>query len=359
MDIVTNLVTMYGNDCECRDNHENAPLHSASYGGSLPVLKYLNNEKHCDPNSRGESGRTPLHLGCQNDHIDIIKYLITEQGCDPAVPDNDGNMPIHIACIDGKLNVVKYLITEMKCNPKSSGQEGLTPLHCACIKSRKDIIKYLITEQDSDPTVLDNNGMTPLHYASYFGHTSIVQWLLQDGRVDPMCVNKFGYSAVNYAEQSNNRIEQLKLFQPLLDSHKTHPIHLVTKAVLTGNSGAGKSSLAQGIIEVDAEKGFIQRIRKKPISVEQLTAGIISHRIENKKVENLILFDLAGHTEYYFSQSAIMEVIIQKSSAIFINLVDIGKSDEEITHAVHYWLNFIEDCTCKSDEKSFLIMVGT
>ena len=151
----------------------------------------------------------------------------------------------------------------------------------------------------------------------------------------------------------------MKLFQPLLDSHKTHPIHLLTKAVLTGNSGAGKSSLAHCITEVDIEKGFIEWIWKKPVSVEQLTAGIISHRIENKKVENMILLDLAGHTEYYFSQSAIMEVIIQKSMAIFINLVDLGKSEEEITHAVYYWLNFIEDCTCKSDEKSFLIMVGS
>ena len=54
-----------------------------------------------------------------------------------------------------------------------------------------------------------------------------------------------------------------------------------------------------------------------------------------------------------------MEVGIQKSIAIFINLVDLSKSEEEITHAVCYWLNFIEESTCKSDEKSFLIVVGS
>ena len=359
MDIVTNLVNMYESDTQCRDDKKNTPLHYAALGGSLPVVKYLITEQHCDPNSRGEYGRAPLHCACDNGHMDIIKYLITEQNCDPAVPDNDGDMPIHIACLGGHLNVVMYLITGMKCNPKSPGYEGRTPLHYSCEKGHMDIIKYLITEQDCDPTVLENNGMTPLHYASYFGHTSVVQWLLQDGRVDPFSVDKFGHTPVNCAEKSDSRFELLKLFQPLLDSHKTHPIHLLTKAVLTGNSGAGKSSLAQGIIELDVEKGFIQRIRKKPVSVEQLTAGIISHRIENKKVENLNLFDLAGHTEYYFSQSAIMEVFIRKSSAIFINLVDLGKNEEEIAHTVYYWLNFIEDCTCKSNEKSFLIMVGS
>ena len=91
-----------------------------------------------------------------------------------------------------------------------------------------DMVKYLITEQDCDPTVLDNNGTTPLHLASYFGHTSIVQWLLQDGRVDPSCADKFGRTPVNFAEHSDNSFELLKLFQPLLDSHKTHPIHLLT-----------------------------------------------------------------------------------------------------------------------------------
>ena len=334
-------------------------INLACLGGHLNVVKYLITEMKSNPKSSGYLGRTPLHQACGNGHMDIIKYLITEQDCDPVVADNDGNMPIHIACLGGHLNVVKYLITEMKCNPKSSGYEGRAPLHLACGKSHMDIIKYLITEQDCNPAVLDNNGMTPLHYASYYGHTSIVQRLLQDGRVDPFSVDKFGRSAVNCAEQSDNSFELLKLFQPLLDSHKTHPIHLLTKAILTGNSGAGKSSLAQGIIEVDDQKSFIQRIWKRPVSVEQLTAGIISHRIENKKVENMILYDLAGHTEYYFSQSAIMEVFIRQSTAIFINVVDLGKSDEEIIHAVYYWLNFIEDCTWKSNEKSVLIMVGS
>ena len=291
--------------------------------------------------------------------MDIIKYLITEHGCDPALPDNDGNMPIHIACLGGQLNVVRYLVTEMKCNPKSPRKNGWTPLHLACNKGHMDIIKYLITEHGCDPTVVDTDGLTPLHYASYFGHTFVVQWLLQDGRVDPLSVDKFGRTPVNCAERSNSSYELLKLFQPLLQSNKSHPIHLLTKAVLTGNSGAGKSSLAQGIIELDVEKSFVQRLWNRPNDVEQLTAGIISHNIHNKKVENLILFDLAGHTEYYFSQSALMEVVIQKSMAIFINVVDLSKSEEEITHAVCYWLNFIEDCTCKSDGKSFLIMVGS
>ena len=142
-----------------------------------------------------------------------------------------------------------------------------------------------------------------------------------------------------------------------LESRKSYPIHSFAKAILTGNSGAGKSSLAQCVIQ-QATGGWFQWFRRLP-TVEQLTAGINTHFVYSPSVGNMILFDLAGHAEYNFSHSAIMEVIIQRSTAIFINLVDLSMSEEEITHAVCYWLNFIEESTCKSDEKSFLVVVGS
>ena len=49
----------------------------------------------------------------------------------------------------------------------------------------------------------------------------------------------------------------------------------------------------------------------------------------------MVLYDLAGQSEYYFSQSVIMETVIQKTPAIFINLVDLSKSEDEIEQAVH------------------------
>ena len=74
-------------------------------------------------------GRTPLHQASQGGHMNIIKYLITELDCDPTVSDNYGDLPLHIACSNGHLNATKYFITEQKCDPNSRGFNGRTPLH--------------------------------------------------------------------------------------------------------------------------------------------------------------------------------------------------------------------------------------
>ena len=356
MNIIQYLITV-GCDPNLPDNDGITPLHVACHCGHLYVTKYLITEQHCDPNIRGKYGRTLLHFACGEGHMNVIQYLITELGCDPALHDNDGNMPIHLACLNGCLYVVKYLINEQNCDPNYRGGNGTTPLQCACDNGHMDIIQYLIIEQGCDPAVVDNDNKTPLHYASAGGHIHVVQWLLQDRRVDVFSVDKYGRTPVDYAESSHNSYELLKLFQPFLQLRKSYPIHSFTKTIITGNTGAGKSSLAQCIIH-QATGGWFQRFRKLP-TVQQLTAGINTHFVYSPSVGNMILFDLAGHAEYNFSHSAIMEVVIQKSSTIFINLVDLSKSKEEIIHAVCYWLNFIEESTCKSDEKSFLIVVGS
>ena len=49
--------------------------------GNLPAhhlnaTKYFITEQKCDPNSRGQYGRTPLHQASQGGHMNIIEYLI-------------------------------------------------------------------------------------------------------------------------------------------------------------------------------------------------------------------------------------------------------------------------------------------
>ena len=293
--------------------------------------------------------------------MDVIQYLITELGCDPALPDNNGDMPIHNACRGGQLCVVKYLITEEQCDPNSRGQFGRTPLYYACKIGHMDMLQYLITELGCDPAVVYSKNMSLLHSACRYGHTHVVQWLLQDGRMDALSVDKYGRTPVDCAELSNNSYDLLKLFKPLLKSRKDYPIHSFSKGVFTGNSGAGKSSLANIIVE---ESGMGSHLYDDDIDegiakVETLTAGIDSYVLNSEKVGNMVLYDLAGQSEYYFSQSVIMETVMQNTPAVFINLVDLSKNEEEIAQAVHYWLTFAENVTSKAKDNSCIIMVGS
>ena len=362
MDIIKYLITDQGCDPAVPDNDGDMPIHAACLGGQLNVVKYLITQMKCNPKSRGYKGRTPLHRASGKGHMDIIKYLITDQGCDPALPDNDGNIPMHIACFGGHLSVVKYFYSLQSSN--KLGMNLATSLHFSCFKGHMDVVKFLIVEQGCDPAVADADCRTPLHLACVHGHVTIAKLLLQDRRVDALCADKYGHTPVYYAEFSSNKYQLLNLFKTLLQSHKDYPIHSFSKVVLTGNSGAGKSSLAKIIIgqatdmlgslslyHGEEDEDIIERVT--------LTAGIDSYVVKSNTVGNMVLYDLAGQSEYYFSQSVIMETVIQRTPAIFINLVDLSKTENEIEQAVHHWLTFIENATCKTQEQSCIVMVGS
>ena len=380
MDIIYYLIRELGCDPAIPDSSGNRPIHIACLNEKLSVVRYLFMKQHCDPKSRGQFSSTPLHIACLIDHMDLI-YLVTELGCDPTLPDILGDAPIHTACLGGKLNLVKYFLTKKQCNSNSRGRNGTTLLHYACEHGRMEIIQYLITELGCDPAVVDKSNISPLHVACRYGNTLAVKFLSQDRRVNVSSKDDYGRTPVDYAELSNKSYELLKLFQPLLKSRTDYPIHSFTKAVLTGNSGAGKSSLAKLIIKQAPMKIIVKEDKEtgeggkstvnhsivgspllqseNEFEVEALTAGIDSYVIRSEKIGNIVLYDLAGQSEYFYGQSVIMETVTQSTPAIFINLVDLSKSEEEIAQAVHYWLTFVENITSKASDQSCIVMVGS
>ena len=358
MDIIQYLITEQGCDPNTLDNNGDLTIHIACLKGHLSATKYLITEQHCDPTCRGQYGRTPLHCASDGGHMNTIKHLITEQGCDPNTLDNNGDLPIHIACLGGHLSATKYFITEQHCDPTCRDQYGRTPLHYASQGGHMKIIKYLITEESCDPVIVDQSNSTLLHIASYNGHIDIVQWLLHDGRIDIMAKDKSGNTCVDQAGQLKNRYYILKLFQPFLASTKLFPIHTYGKTVLTGNSGAGKTTLSKVISERSTT--YFNRFRFGNVQqVEGHTAGIVPSHVESREVGKMTLFDLAGQAEYHSSHSAIMETVMQQSPATFINVIDLSNSDDEIKQQLHYWLNFIDSATSKTISKSCLIVVGS
>ena len=90
--------------------------------------------------------------------------------------------------------------------------------------------------------------------------------------------------------------------------------------------------------------------------VEPLTAGIIPHQVDSP-YSNMVMYDLAGHHQYFSSHCACLEAISINSPATFLLLQDIRKDEETITKEVHYWSTMI-DGVCPQQPGS-IIVVGT
>ena len=92
--------------------------------------------------------------------------------------------------------------------------------------------------------------------------------------------------------------------------------------------------------------------------VEPLTAGIITHQVDSS-YSNMVIYDLAGHHQYFSSHSACLEAISLNSPAIFLLLQDLRKDSEAITKEVYYWSTMMDGVCHKCKMPSSAILVGT
>lgn len=363
LEVVTYLVTEKHCNPMCKEGRlDMTPLHYACEFGHLRVIKYLVDECGCNPTCQDTYGYMPIHYACETGHLPVVHYLITEQQCDPHAPDSRGEAPIHYACVSGDISVVRYLVNDHHCDLTAVSNSARTPLHCACLYGRTNVARYLFAEHSCDLTCQTDTKQTPLHLACRRGHTSTVQFLLSSGKVNPKCTDIWERTPLDYATGNTNCYKLLRLFETF--SHcilHDFPVHSFTKVILTGNSGAGKSCLAQAIIHIASRSttGTVDKVTSRHVKVESFTAGIIPIHIQSEMIGNIVLYDIAGQPEYHCCHSAVMENIMQASPAVFVNMVDLSKRDEEICHELHYWFSFIENTCNRVEEKSCVILVGS
>ena len=127
-----------------------------------------------------------------------------------------------------------------------------------------------------------------------------------------------------------------------------------------GDPGAGKSTLTKAL-ETES-KGFSSITNRvlKVSDVDQKTAGIVPHDIENTKFGRLTLYDFAGQKEFYAGHDAVLRSAVSGSSAaIFLLVVDLCTSDKEFTERIQYWLAFLENQEVSSDPKPHIIIIGS
>ena len=339
----------YGN------NAGDTPLHYACMRGHMNIVQYLVAEVQCNPSLENNYGSTPLHRASYNGHLAIIQYLINEARCNPLCVDKYGSTSLHNACRNGHLNIVRFFIQEARCDPSRPNNIGDTPLHIACRFGHIELVQYLIKEACCDPSCVDKDGSTPLHSACYRNHAHIVQYLLSTGRVNPLAEDKYGYTPLSHP---TCKYEIIKLFQPFVDCKKAFPVHTFTKLILTGDSGAGKTTTTQLLLHLIASRNSSDVTLDCVANVDRFTAGIVPHHIESE-LGNFVVYDFAGQQEYFSSHAAILEQVMRKSAAIFLCLIDISRDKDEICQSLQYWLSFIENACSPAKGTSHVVIVGS
>ena len=352
LNVVQYLITQHKCDTMCKRTNGSTPLHDACWNGHLDVVEYLITQHKCDTMCKTNQGATPLNLAANNGHLDVVEYLITRHKCDTMCKCNNGSTPLHNAAQKGHLDVVEYLITQHKCDTMCKTNIGSTPLHLACFNGHLDVVEYLITQHKCDTMCKTNIGSIPLHNAAQKGHLDVVRYLINECKCDPKCKTRRGSTPFDFAVYNSHH----PVIEYLISTGKVNPQTTVRKVfsklnscisadsyvnvVLLGNPGAGKSTLAQVIMQTSSGRHVFGRLRYVE-GVELHTAGIVPSRIEHQQLGNVILHDLAGQPEYYSSHIAVLENLLQDYPAVFINLVNL--CDEEALKSLHKWITVIEN----------------
>ena len=198
--------------------------------------------------------------------------------------------------------------------------------------------------------------------------TDITKLLLEGGRIDPNAKNNDGQTPLDLVRRADVITELIRHGANPQDVYKTHgkvlgkrsskqPLQTPVKLFMVGNPSAGKSTLTKAL---QSEAFGLKRITNRIVKVsgvDEKTAGIVPHEFESKTYGRVTLYDFAGQREFYGSHAALLQNAIQTSTPIFLLVVDLSESNDDIKSKIFYWLSFLENqCTSVSSKPHFLVI---
>ena len=123
------------------------PLHYAASIGYLDGVRCLLSKCASCAIERDIYGFFPLHLASDGGHVEVVKKLLKIEYClDPReLLDNGGRNFLHLAVASGKFRVVKYILkvgdSELEEIINDQDDNGNTPLHLATLHFHPKVVK--------------------------------------------------------------------------------------------------------------------------------------------------------------------------------------------------------------------------
>ena len=203
-----------------------------------------------------------------------------------------------------------------------------------------------------------------LHLACRSGNKETLHYLLHNVQLNPeyqVALNNYQQMPLECIQPSiSNRFQLLKLFQPFNQCHRNYLIEPYAKLFLCGKTEAGKSSLAASI-SYRADKWHLRNIDPE-MCVEGValhTTGIEYHSVCSQEIGNVVIFDFAGHAEYYSSHAAVLETLLLRSPAVFAILSNLTDDEKTIKKDLLFWFNFVETVSMKLIRSCQVIVLGS
>ena len=220
--------------------------------------------------------------------------------------------------------------------------DSLLHLLISCYRTGfTSMVKCLITQCHADPNCTSENGSTPL---SLTQDTQIIRLLLQHGAV---------------------ATDLYKCSLLLPDGSPREAAQSTISLFMVGDKGAGKSTLTKAL---STERASIVRWTgrlSKVSGVKKKTAGIECHTIHSSRIGHFTIYDLAGHREFHNSHDTVIRSSISgPSSGMFLFVIDLTPSLDDLKRTVSYWLSFIQnqvsiEPSSELVSKPYLLAVGS
>uniref|UniRef100_A0A1X7TE00 Uncharacterized protein n=1 Tax=Amphimedon queenslandica TaxID=400682 RepID=A0A1X7TE00_AMPQE len=180
------LLNKFGYSTYHRGLHGWTPLHSASYGGHIKILRLLIHQYGIDPNEDtchvppdqpDNSNNTALLYSAMGGHSDLVEFFI-ENNCNTSHINCEGASLSLLACQSGEFELVYKLESLNHFSPNSFDfyQSGI--LHYSSMSNNVELFKYLLNQYQLSIDVKDRFGRTPLHIASWFASSSVVEYIV-------------------------------------------------------------------------------------------------------------------------------------------------------------------------------------
>ncbi|XP_051542893.1 transient receptor potential cation channel subfamily A member 1-like [Myxocyprinus asiaticus] len=245
---------------KCVINEEESGLDSAdvfelAFKGNASAIDRLNRKSPEDLSSRDENGANPLHYASAGGNLDIIRLIVSIVGPEELnVQDEQGRTTLHWA-VEQNQGQSCALLLELGANPNLLNSALMAPLHLAITKGHNHLVELLLSCGKTDANLEGDLGNTPAMLACTNNNYQALHVLFKHGA--EMCrQNKLGHYAIHtvaFAGAKESMELVLKIGEEMgissvvhinyLDKTRSSPLHL---AVRGGNTEVIKLCIIKG-----------------------------------------------------------------------------------------------------------------